>query len=127
MSKTFYHKTLDSRTVFDAIFWVLDSGAKWRYLPKNFQLIGIDLTGGEIHDSKVCLKGKTVLADKAFCSDEIRKKTPLPVFPTNPMPSNFTALTKSFTKQETLSKDFFSVSKISDTLPRVMINYPIAF
>ena len=58
MSETFYHKitdeqwkiiephlpkpkstgrpALNSRTVFNAIFWVLDSGAKWRYLPKEF-------------------------------------------------------------------------------------------
>ena len=25
-----------SRIVFDAIFWVLDSGAKWRYIPQEF-------------------------------------------------------------------------------------------
>ena len=183
MSKTFYHKVsdkqweiiephlpkakttgrpaLDSRVVFDAIFWVLDSGAKWRYLPEkfgnwnsiyhkfrkwcdegvfekilrsllensrkyflaeidstfckvhqhaagarkifgnqdigtsrggkttkihalvneHFQLIGVELSGGNVHDSeiaikllsKVALNGKTVLADKAFCSEEIRK------------------------------------------------------
>ena len=58
MSETFYHKitdeqwkiikshlpkpkstgrpALDSRTVFNAIFWILDSGAKWRYLPEKF-------------------------------------------------------------------------------------------
>ena len=183
MSKSFYHTisdnqweiiephlpkakstgrpALNSRTVFNAIFWVLDSGAKWRYIPtefgnwnsiyhkfrswcdegvfenilqslvdncrkyylvemdstfckvhqhaagarkilgnqnigvsrggkttkihalvnEHFQLIGVDLTGGEIHDSKVAIKllskitleGKKVLADKAFCSDEIRE------------------------------------------------------
>ena len=27
---------LNPRIVFNAIFWVLDSGAKWRYLPKEF-------------------------------------------------------------------------------------------
>ena len=58
MSKSFYHRisdsqweiiephlpkakstgrpALNSRTVFDAIFWVLDSGAKWRYIPEEF-------------------------------------------------------------------------------------------
>ena len=47
---------------------------------ENFQLIGLLLTGGQIHDSecaiellsKVKLKGKTVLGDKAFCSARIR-------------------------------------------------------
>ena len=47
---------------------------------ENFQLIGLLLTGGNIHDSecatdllsKVNLEGKTVLGDKAFCSDRIR-------------------------------------------------------
>ena len=46
---------------------------------EHFQLIGVDLTGGEIHDSKVAIKilskvalaDKKVLADKAFCSEEI--------------------------------------------------------
>lgn len=45
-----------------------------------FQLIGIELSGGNVHDSlmaikllsKVTLAGKKVLADKAFSSDEIR-------------------------------------------------------
>ena len=27
---------LDSRTVFNAILWVLESGAKWRYVPQEF-------------------------------------------------------------------------------------------
>lgn len=48
---------------------------------EHVQLIGIELTGGKIHDSKVAirllskitLEGKKVLADKAFCSEEIRK------------------------------------------------------
>ena len=43
---------------------------------ENFQLIGLLLTGGQIHDSecatellsRVKLDGKTVLGDKAFCS-----------------------------------------------------------
>lgn len=47
---------------------------------ENFQLIGLLLTGGQIHDSecavellrKVNLEGKTVLGDKAFCSAHIR-------------------------------------------------------
>lgn len=47
---------------------------------ENFQLIGLLLTGGNIHDSecatellsKVNLEGKTVLGDKAFCSERIR-------------------------------------------------------
>ena len=47
---------------------------------ENFQLIGLLLTGGHIHDaqcaieflSKVNLKGKKVLADKAFSSSQIR-------------------------------------------------------
>lgn len=47
---------------------------------ENFQLISVLLTGGEIHDSKVAIKllskvtlaDKKVLADKAFCSEEIR-------------------------------------------------------
>ena len=47
---------------------------------ENFQLIGLLLTGGNIHDSecatsllsKVNLDGKTVLGDKAFCSTRIR-------------------------------------------------------
>ena len=46
---------------------------------ENFQLIGLLLTGGQIHDSecavellsKVNLDGKTVLGDKAFCSAQI--------------------------------------------------------
>ena len=183
MSKSFYHTISDNqweiiephlpkqkstgrpglnpRTVFNAIFWVLDSGAKWRYIPEefgnwnsiyhkfrswcdsgvfenilqslvdncrkfylvepdstfckvhqhaagarkilgnqnigvshggkttkihalvneHFQLIGVDLTGGNVHDSEVAIKllskvalaGKKVLADKAFCSEDIRK------------------------------------------------------
>ena len=47
---------------------------------ENFQLIGLLLSGGHIHDSecavellrKVNLDGKTVLCDKAFCSAHIR-------------------------------------------------------
>ena len=47
---------------------------------ENFQLIGLLLTGGQIHDSecavellrKVNLEGKTVLGDKAFSSAQIR-------------------------------------------------------
>ena len=47
---------------------------------ENFQLIGLLLTGGQVHDSecavellsKVNLDGKTVLGDKAFCSARIR-------------------------------------------------------
>lgn len=182
MSEIFYHKitdeqweiikshlpkpkstgrpALNSRTVFNAIFWILDSGAKWRYLPEkfgnwnsiyhkfrkwcelrvfekilqslvensrkyflveidstfckvhqhaagarkifgnqnigvsrggkttkihalvneHFQLVGVELSGGNIHDSEIAIKllskvtlaGKKVLADKAFCSEEIR-------------------------------------------------------
>ena len=152
--------SLNSRKVFNAILWILESGAKWRYIPQefgnwnsiyhkfrswceagvfekilqslvdncrkfylvemdstfckvhqhsagakkilgnqaigvsrggkttkihalvneHFQLIGASLTGGEVHDSKVAIKllskvtleGKKVLADKAFCSDDIR-------------------------------------------------------
>ena len=48
---------------------------------EHFQIIGVDLTGGEVHDgkvairllSKITLEGKKVLADKAFCSEEIRE------------------------------------------------------
>ena len=48
---------------------------------EHFRLISVDLTGGNIHDSevaikllsKVALKGKKILADTAFCSEEIRK------------------------------------------------------
>ena len=58
MSKSFYHKITDEhwkiiephlpkpkstgrqginpRTAFNAIFWMLDSGAKWRYMPEKF-------------------------------------------------------------------------------------------
>lgn len=182
MSKSFYHKITDEqwkiiephlpkpkftgrpginpRTAFNAIFWMLDSGAKWRYLPKefgnwnsiyhifrkwidwgvfekilqsliensrkyflveidstfckvhqhaagarkilgnqnievsrggkttkihalvneHFQLVGISLSGGNVHDSemaikvlsKVTLEGKKILADKGYCSEEIR-------------------------------------------------------
>lgn len=182
MSKLFYHTVTDTqwkiiephlpktkntgrpslnpRTVFNAILWVLDSGAKWRYIPKefgnwnsiyhkfrqwcdekvfekilqslvdscrkyylvemdstfckvhqhaagarkifgnqdigtsrggkttkihalvneHFQLIGVELSGGNIHDSEVAIKllskiyleDKKVLADKAFCSEQIR-------------------------------------------------------
>ena len=47
---------------------------------ENFQLIGLLLTGGQIHDSqcavellsKIKLENKTVLGDKAFCSARIR-------------------------------------------------------
>ena len=47
---------------------------------ENFQLIGLLLSGGHIHDSecavellsKVNLEGKTVFGDKAFCSAQIR-------------------------------------------------------
>ena len=47
---------------------------------ENFQLIGLLLTGGQVHDSecatsllsKVNLDGKTILGDKAFCSARIR-------------------------------------------------------
>ena len=40
---------------------------------ENFQLIGVDLTGENIHDRKIALAGKKILADKAFFSEEIRK------------------------------------------------------
>jgi len=48
---------------------------------ENFQLIGLLLTGGQVHDSecatsllsKVNLEDKTVLGDKAFCSARIRE------------------------------------------------------
>ena len=48
---------------------------------EHFQLIGADLTGGEVHDckvaikllSKIALEGKKILADKAFTSEEIRE------------------------------------------------------
>ncbi len=48
---------------------------------ENFQIIGLLLTGGNIHDSecatellsKVKLEDKTVLGDKAFCSARIRQ------------------------------------------------------
>ena len=48
---------------------------------ENFQLIGLLLTGGQIHDSecaiellsKVNLNSKTILGDKAFCSARIRE------------------------------------------------------
>ena len=47
---------------------------------ENFQLIGLLLTGGQIHDSqcavellsKVNLADKKILGDKAFCSAHIR-------------------------------------------------------
>lgn len=47
---------------------------------ENFQLIGLMLTGGQVHDSecatellsKVNLDCKTILGDKAFCSARIR-------------------------------------------------------
>ena len=45
---------------------------------ENFQLIGLLLTGGQVHDSECAtsllsnLEGKTVLGDKAFCSARIR-------------------------------------------------------
>ena len=47
---------------------------------EKFQLVGVELTGGNVHDSemaikllsKITLAGKKVLADKAFCSEEIR-------------------------------------------------------
>ena len=47
---------------------------------EHFQLVGIELNGGNIHDSEVAIKllskvtlvGKKVLADKAFGSEEIR-------------------------------------------------------
>ena len=47
---------------------------------ENFQLIGLLLSGGHIHDSecavellsKVNFDGKTVMCDKAFCSAHIR-------------------------------------------------------
>ena len=47
---------------------------------ENFQLIGLLLSGGQVHDSecatellsKINLEGKTVLGDKAFCSTRIR-------------------------------------------------------
>ena len=48
---------------------------------ENFQLMGLLLTGGQIHDSecaiellsKVNLNSKTILGDKAFCSARIRE------------------------------------------------------
>lgn len=51
---------------------------------ENFQLIGLLLSGGQIHDSecaiellsKVNLDGKTVLGDKAFSSTQIRDFIP---------------------------------------------------
>ena len=115
---------LDSRTVFNAILWILGSGATWRDLPKEYGNwnsiyhkfrkwceLGVfekilqssstcrrcskklwkseyrsvtrrqKLSGGNVHDSlmaikllsKVTLEGKKVLADKAFCSEEIRE------------------------------------------------------
>lgn len=164
MSKSFYHKITDEqwkiieqhlpkpkstgrpginpRTAFNAIFWMLDSGAKWRYMPKEFGsiyhifrkwidwgvfekilqslvensrkyfLVEIDSTFCKVHQhaagarkilgnqnievsrggkttkihalvnehfqlvgislSKVTLEGKKILADKGYCSEEIR-------------------------------------------------------
>ena len=48
---------------------------------EHFQFISVDLTGGNVHDSEIAIKllskitlvGKKVLADKAFCSEEIRE------------------------------------------------------
>ena len=47
---------------------------------EHFQLVGISLSGGNVHDSlmaikvlsKVTLEGKKILADKGYCSEEIR-------------------------------------------------------
>ena len=63
---------------------------------ENFQLIGLKLTGGQVHDSecavellsKVKLENKTILGDKAFCSARIRDFIQVQgaqfVFPTKP-------------------------------------------
>ena len=47
---------------------------------ENFQLVALELSSGNLHDSEMAIKllskitlvGKKVLADKAFCSEEIR-------------------------------------------------------
>ena len=66
--------------------------------------------------SKVALKGKKILTDKAFYSEEIREyifqEKAVASITTSPMLSTFTTLTKNFIKQEKSSKDFFSVSKL---------------
>ena len=108
MSNSFYHKELtdaqwnrikfvfeekakvgrpplNPRIVFNAIMWILKSGARWRDLPARYgnermQLLKVMLTGGQIHDSEpaiellksVALKGKTILADKAYSCEHIR-------------------------------------------------------
>ena len=84
---------------------------------EHFQLIAASLTGGNVHDSevaikllsKIALKGKKILADKAFCSEKIREyifqEKAVACIPDK----SFTTLTKNFIKRETSSKDFFSV------------------
>ena len=42
---------------------------KFMEINENFQLIGVELSGGNVHDSEMAIK---LLADNAFCSEEIR-------------------------------------------------------
>ena len=47
---------------------------------EHFQLVSVELSGGNVHDSemaikvlsKITLEGKKILADKGYCSEEIR-------------------------------------------------------
>jgi len=145
MSNSFYHKdltdaqwnrikfvfeepakvgrpSLNPRRVFNALMWILKSGARWRDLPARYgnrnsiyhkfrlwcrlglkeqaigssrggkntkvhvlinermQLLNVVLTGGQVHDSEavgalfkgIKIKGKTILADKAYSCEQIR-------------------------------------------------------
>ena len=41
---------------------------------EHFQLVGVSLSGGNVHDSEMAIKllSKIALADNAFCSEDIR-------------------------------------------------------
>lgn len=76
------------------------------------QDIGIS-RGGNIHDNELAI----ILLEKML----------LPAFPTSQMRFIITTSTLNFTRQETLSNDFFNVSKTSDILLLVMINCSVIF
>ena len=97
---------------------------------EHFQLIGVDLTGGNVHDSevvikllsKVALKGKKfwlirLFAQKKFANIFLTRKLP-PVFQTSQMLSIFMFLTKNFTKQGIRRKVFQRIKIFSHIVTR---------
>ena len=107
-------------------------------LNERMQLLKVILTGGQIHDSEpalallngIKLKGKTILADKAYSSEQIRFFiAEHGAFACIPDKANFKImpLILNCTNNAISSSVFFSESKITATSPLVTTNWLFAF